>query len=191
MSFLLLMSLGLLWALPVAAKPPEATKLHTTVVFRGTHSQIKKEAFRLVDTEAAWKELWKRHRGEPTDRRYTEPDLDFDIDFNTQYVVAVFTGNCDWCKVTPRRRGESVVIGFEACHYQIIGRPPFGTPIDPVEERARRKREKQGEAAAPYAFVVLPRPITTVVIEQDVRREIAGPPEWKHRVTFPGPDGKK
>jgi hypothetical protein len=183
--------LSLLMVSPTVARELEATKLRPTAVFQGSHSQIKKETFRLIDTEAAWKELWKQHRGETTDRRHTEPDLALGIDFDTHCVVAVFTGNCDWCKVAPRQRGESVVIGFEACCYQIIGQPPVGTPVDPVEERARRKQGKQNKAAAPYAFVVLPRPIKTVVIEQDVRREIASPPEWKYRVTLHADDEKK
>jgi hypothetical protein len=174
----------------VVAKELEATKLRPTAVFQGSHSQIKKETFRLIDTEAAWKELWKQHRGEATGRRYTEPELAFNIDFDTQYVVTIFTGKCDWCKVTPRQRGASIIIGYKAIGYQIIGRPPVGTPVDPEEERARRKWEKQSGAAAPYTFIVLPRPIKTVVIEQDVQRVIAGPPVWKHRVTLAGPDEK-
>src|SRR5262249_33762324 len=162
------MPLGLLVALPVAVREPDTANLRPSAVFQGSHSQVKNETFRLIETEAAWKELWKQHRGTATDRRYTEPDLAFNIDFDTQYVVAIFAGKHHWCTVTPRQWGESVVIRFEARGHQVIGLTP-GADFSPEEKRAWRKQAKQNEAAATYAFVVLPKPVRTVVIEQGTR----------------------
>ena len=41
-------------------------------------------------------------------------------------------------------------------------------------------REAWENALAPYAFVVLPKPVKTVVIEKGIRRDLSTPPEWWH-----------
>lgn len=175
----------------LAADGPREEKLSPPVVLSGTHSQIKKETFKLITTAADWKTAWEEHHGKYTDREFTERDQSLDIDFSTHYVAAIFTGHCDWCEVTPRRRGDTVVIGFEACAYRTEGRPiGADKPDAQAEARAEREHEKR-RAQAPYAFIVLPKPVRTVVIEQAVRRDLITPVTWKHRVTFPGAEEKK
>lgn len=155
-------------------------------VFQGTHSRITKETFRLIRTPDAWKQVWEEHRGAPGKQRFTESDQALGIDFENHLVVAIFAGPCDWCDVTPRLRADTVVIGFWACVNQTEGRPlgAGGPPPDPAETA----KEK---AQAPYAFVVLRKPVRTVVIEQDVRRELPSPPVWKQRTTFSDLAGMK
>jgi hypothetical protein len=130
---------------------------------------------------AEGQELWKQHRGKEYDPPFTERLQELDVDFDTHYVVAVFTGPCTRCWITPRTRGADVVIGFGAEHLSTEGRPPERT----VDEKAKE------EAEAPYSFVVLPKPVKTVVIEKDVRRSKLDSPLWQEEARYPAPKDKK
>lgn len=154
--------------------------LRPAALFQGSHSQIAKESFRVIKTPGEWKSLWEEHRGEFDRRAFTEYEQSFDVDFEENLVVALFTGRCDWCEVTPRLRGDAVVIGYQADMYQRISFASQNIPPTPVE-KAKEAREV---AKAPYALIVLRKPVKTIVIEQDVRRVIDAPPVWKHRQTF-------
>jgi hypothetical protein len=159
---------------------PKETKLKPTAVFAGSHSAIRYETFNVITKEEGWQRLWKEHRGAKHDPEFTETEQELDIDFDTHYVVAVFAG-VDWCEITPRLRGDVVVIGFRGVVNQTEGRLP---------QRSGHEEAKDA-AKAPYAFVVLPKPVKTVVIEEDVRYRLDKPPIWEHRFLFPAPKDAK
>lgn len=167
-------------------KGPKETTLKPTVVLRGTHSAIRGERSAVVTSAAAWEELWKRHRGTDSDQPFTERFQELGIDFDTHYVVAIFTGLCDECEITPRGRGDDVVIGFRARFYSIAGRRPLADDKRTEREKAADEAADAKDAAkSPYAFVVLPKPVRTVVIEKDVRRSKFDAPLWKEEFRYP------
>lgn len=157
----------------------DAKPFKPTAVFRGTHSQIKKERFVQVLCADAWKELWEEHRGK--DARFTESEQELEVDFDTHYVIAIFTGSADWCSLVPRTRGNEVVLGFRGEGYQTEG-GPLGRSKPPTPDEI--EREKKDAAKSPYAFVALPRTVASVAIEQNVQRTLGEPPIWKHRTKF-------
>jgi hypothetical protein len=163
------------------AQEPKETALKPTLVLSGTHSAIRKERTAVVTGAAEWKELWKEHRGKEYDPPFTERLQELNVDFDTHYVVALFTGPGGWCWITPRMRGGDVVIGFGGEVFSTEGRPP---------ELTAGEKAKQ-EAEAPYTFVVLPKPVKAVVIEQDIRRSKLDPPLWKEAYRYPAPKDKK
>ena len=167
------------------AEEPKESKLKPTLIFSGSHTAIDRELFTVVADEAAWKALWEKHRGGVKTLRFTEREQSFDIDFESQYVVAIFTPDCDACDVTTRRRGNEVVIGFRATVYGIKGRVPGAEDKRTEHEKAKK------DAVTPYAFVVLPKPVSTVVIEQDVRRDKFGAAVWQERKRFPASTDRK
>ena len=91
--------------------------------------------------------------------------------------------------VTPRERDGNIVIGYEATVWQTEGRAPG--KLDKEMKKQLKKREAWEDALAPYAFVVLPKPVKTVVIEKGKRRDLLTPPEWTERKRFPAPKDKK
>ena len=167
------------------AEEPKEAKLKPTLIFSGSHTAIEREYFAVVTDEAAWKALWEKHRGGEKTLRFTEREQYFDVDFGSHCVVAIFPGGGDSCDITPRKRGEEILIGFRSALYGIEGRLPG-------MKDTRTEHEKAKEAAVmPYALVVLPRPVGAVVIEQDVRTDKFGAPVWKERKRFPARNDKR
>jgi hypothetical protein len=164
-------------------EPPKEVKIKPALLLAGSHSGIDRESFYVVTNEDAWKDLWAKHRGNEKTQRFTESEQYAEIDFDTHYIVAVFTPGFDGCDITPRKRGEEVVIGFRPLVYCTEGR---------VGEDNRTEHEKAKETAvSPYVFVVLSKPVRTIVIEKDVREMKIDPPLWKEQKRFPAPKGKK
>ena len=157
----------------------EDTPLRPAAVFQGTHSLIKKEVFKVIKTKEAWKTLWTEHRGQERIKPFIETVQTFEVDFDTHLVAAVFSGGSDWCDVSASVQAREVVIRFRAITYQIDGMP-LGFGDEALTTLLMKKRLAQ----RPYAFIVLRKPVKSVVIEQDVRQRLDFPPEWKHRVTF-------
>jgi hypothetical protein len=91
--------------------------------------------------------------------------------------------------VTTRQRDGIAVIGYLKTYIQTEGREPDATTKQAQEERKLEK--ERTDALAPYAFVVIPKPVRTVVIERGKRRDLSTPPEWKEVKRFPAPDDKK
>ena len=146
------------------AAEPVGTLLKPSVVLTGTHSQVRQETLRLITTASEWKTLWKAHRGDDPHRGYTETHQELMVDFEAHFVVAIFTGACDWCDVKTVRRGDAAVVGFERCYTQTEGGPLGAGSKTPAE--AEKREEEKESAKAPYAFVVLEKPLTKVVIEE-------------------------
>ena len=170
-------------AFPSLANAPKETKLKPTLVFEGSHSAIQKTLFVVVTEEDGWKDLWKQHRGKGFDPPFTERFQDLGINFDTHYAVAVFIGSDSSLVVTPFARGDEVLIRFVAKGYQTEGRP--------AEDKRTAHQKAKDEAVADYCIVVLPKPIRTVVVEEDVRRQLDHPPLWQEKARFPIPKGEK
>src|SRR5262245_14939895 len=168
---------------PSLTQEPKETTLKPTLIFSGSHSVIRKERFAVVTGEAGWKDLWEQHRGKESDPPFTERDQELSIDFDTHYVVAVFTGTDACLFVTTFARGDEILIRFTARGYQTEGRPP--------EDKRTAHQKAKDAAGADYCFVVLPKPIKTIVVERDVRRRLDYPPLWQEIARFPVPQGKK
>ena len=167
----------------LADEPKEVkeTKLKPTTIFRGSHSEIRGETFDVVTTAKEWKALWSKHRGEARDPLFTETSQSLEIDFDTHYVITLFTGNGERCSLTPKLRGNTIIIGF--CHevFSTEGRSPDRTDHEKAKENA----------AAEYVFILLPKPVRTVVIEEDIEFRRNQPPRWTERAKFPTPKDKK
>lgn len=172
------------------AEEPKETKLKQVTVFNGSHSKILKERFELVTTKEAWEKLWEEHQGKRDKRIDGLDEQRIDVDFETHYVVAIFSGWCGWCAITPRQRDNAVVIGFEPSGWQTEGRPPGKKP-DKEMKKLIRQRKVWEDALAPYAFVILPKPVKMVIIEEGKRPDLMSPPVWKERTRFPAPKDKK
>ena len=182
---------GVLCALAFASRAEEPkevkeTKLKPTAMFQGSHSAIQlafpRGKFEVVANEKDWKKLWKEHRGNEATRLFAEGDQSCDIDFNTHYVVTVFYGSSPGGEVTLRQRGDTILVGYRNTYYQTEGGAADTRP-DIVKA--------QEATTSHYAFVVLPKPIKTVVIEKDVQSELGKPPIWEEQKRFPAPKDKK
>jgi hypothetical protein len=164
------------------ADEPKETKLKPVAVFRGSHSAIKEETFEVVATEDEWKKLWEKHRGKERDSLFTETSQELSIDFETHYIVALFAGPSHWCIPRPKLRGDTVVIQYEHGFPQVIAG---------FQEGWTDHEKAKWDAKCSYAFVVLPKPVKTVVIEEGVRRQLSDPFTWKERAKFPAPKDRK
>ncbi|MBP3960719.1 hypothetical protein J8F10_36310 [Gemmata sp. G18] len=182
-----LVALGTLATASLAGEPKE-TKLKPTLVLRGSHSAIRKERFVVVTQEREWKELWAQHRGKEADPPFTERDQELSPDFDIHFVVAVFVGCDASLSVETFMRGDEVLLHVSARGYQTEGRLPG--QVDGLSKRTAHQEAKD-EAVADYCFIVLPKPLKTVVVETDVRRQLDLPPQWKEQVRFHVPQDKK
>jgi hypothetical protein len=160
------------------AGEPADVPFKPTMVFRGSHSQIKEERVQKIDSAEAWGKLWKEHRGERGRQEFVELDQTLSLDFDSFTVIAIFIGNYDDCPIETVRRGEACVVRFHPTSWQIIG--SFGR--DKTSEELRYDAMKR--ESAPYAFVVLPKGTRPIIVEIGSRREIDNPIVWKHHTTF-------
>jgi hypothetical protein len=159
--------------------------LQPTMVFRGTHSQIQKERFEQILTSDAWNKLWEEHRGSRS--RFTESEQSLEIDYGTHYAIAIFPGASAYVSVSAFEVEETVRIRYRRFSGGSEGGPIGGTRTPEMNEE-----EEKYEARRPYAFIILPRPVRQVTIEQDVRKKGSEPPPiWETRVSFPVPDKNK
>ncbi|AWM41957.1 hypothetical protein GobsT_69110 [Gemmata obscuriglobus] len=163
-------------------KQPQEVKFKPTLILTGSHSAIRKNKFEVVANERDWQKLWKEHRGDAAARLFTDADQSFDVDFDTHYVVAVFYGGSPEGRVTPRRRGEALLIGYENLYYQTEG-----GAVDTSPDLSKA----QEATTAHYAFLVLSKPMKTVVIERNTQRVLGEPPIWEEQKRFPAPKDKK
>ncbi len=150
-----------------------------TAVFSGTHSQIKKPRFELVEDAAAWRKLWSEHRG--TDRSFTETDQDFEVDFETCRVVCVFTG---WT-TKPRTTGSVVVNGEIHVRYD-VGSNDFQFRPEPFVDEPQPPHDSKAEDMRGYMFVVVPKGKMPVAVEEKC---LTGR-TFKWIVRFPAPPKK-
>lgn len=160
-------------------KEPKVTELKPTLLLCGSHSAIRKEKFLVVTETAKWLALWKEHRGK--NPQFTEPGQDLKIDFESHYVVAIFTGDRSDLIVSTLLRGDEVVMRLTALGIQTA---------EGVEDNRTAHEKARDEASADYCFVILPKPIKTVAIERDYRRQLDHPPLWKETARFPLPNNK-
>jgi hypothetical protein len=171
------------------AEEPKETKFKPVAVFHGSHSGVRSEAYNVVTTAPEWEKLWAKHRR--VDPLFTETFQDLEIDFESHYVVAIFRGNWGYgCLITASKRGETIVIGFEDEILSTEGGFPGVKEDEKAKQRAIHERAKE-RAMARYVFVVLPKPVRTVVIEENIEFRRGKQPVWKERATFPAPKEKK
>jgi hypothetical protein len=162
-------------------KEPKDTPLKPTAVFRGSHSAIRGEEFHVITIAKEWDKLWSKHRGDTRDPLFTETSQSLEIDFETHYAVAIFTGSGERCSITSRQRGDAVVIGFGFEVFSTEGRLPDRTDHEKAKDNA----------AAEYVFILLPKPVKVVVVEQNREYRRNKPPDWIERAKFPAPKSNK
>lgn len=164
------------------ADEPKEKPFKPLLIISGSHSAVQKDQLEICTTEVEWDVVWEKHRGEG-EPRFTEKRQRLEIDFGTHYVVAVFTRDKQECAVTTFERGDEVLVRYDAYCPQIAGR---------VGGKKRTKhQDAKEEAVAAYAFVVLPKPVRTVVMEQGSRVDLDHPLVWKEQKRFPAPGNKK
>lgn len=154
---------------PQQAAAPAPTR--PVVAMTGATSAIAKEGYHRVQNEQALARLWLQHRGKP------QPDGEYgffyndagvpEVDFERYEVVAIFGGTTvnsagfavESIADEPGRR----LVRFDHRHYQTAG-PDGGA-----------------KSATPFAFFVLPRTSSPIVLEENVQGMINQPPIWKER----------
>ena len=165
------------------AEEPKEKPFKPLLVFDGSHSAVRQDRIDLCTTAKEWEVVWSKHRGEEAEPQFTETRQALDINFDTHYLVAIFTRDKQECVVTTFARENAVVVRYDAHYLQIVGR--FGGG----EKRSKFQKAKENAVAA-YAFVVLPKPVKTVIIEQGLRADLTQPFVWKEQKRFPAPKGK-
>ena len=151
---------GLLPAGPPADTRPVATAT-AFVVLSGDDSAVTEEQLLRVTDDEAWTDLWRRHRGLPTDKpynRYYDAATCPLVDFESCMVIALLRGDTTNCAglrlVEVDDDGRRLRLRVKAKSYQTMA-----ASIDP--------EDMQGDAVRPYAFVVLPRSDLPVQVEFD------------------------
>jgi hypothetical protein len=180
-------------ALAVHGEETKETRFKPTMVFTGTHSAIRYETYQLISTGVGWKELWEQHRGDENDRLFTESYQGIDINFETHYVVAIFIGGYpDGCEIIPLQSGDTIIIVSRGMFFQTEGRTPktADDPLPRTPDLRQVHNEAKANALGSYAFVVLPKPVKTVVLADATGSPRDGPLNWKQRFIFPAPKGK-
>ena len=171
---------------PALADEPKEKKIKPIAVFHGSHSAIRGTEYAVAASEKEWAKLWDKHRGKEPDPLFTETFQDLEIDFDQHYVVAVFTGDGGYrCAINVRQRGDTIAVGVSDEIYSTEGRLPGAEDKRTGHEIAKEK------AAARYVFVVLPKPVKEVVIEEDIEYRRGKASVWKERARFPAPKDKK
>ncbi len=171
------------FAEPAPTAEPKLSELKPTFVLAGTHSAIRKERLVVVTEEQKWKELWKEHRGKES--KFTEHRQELTLDFKTHYVAAILTGTLSDLSATAFSRGDEVLIQFDAHGIQTL-EGGFST----ADKRSAHDCAKE-KAIAEYCFLILPKPIKTVIFERDCREQLGHPPLWKEKARFPSPKSEK
>lgn len=170
-----LMCLGV--ELAAAAEPQgdkAAGAVSPCVVLTGADSHVFEHSYHRVTSMKEWSEIWKKHmglkQGEVYDFYFNPAGLPL-VDFERYMVIAIFQGS-SWNSagleaVSVSEQQDRVVFRFDDKSYQTSG-PDGG-----------------GKQVTVYGFFVVPGSAKAVVLEENIKGLIGGPPLWKERIMFP------
>ena len=136
----------------------------------GAKSEVRKNGYFLIGSTEELAKVWSRHTGrkEPS---MTEA-LGLSVDFARYQVIAVFGGetvNTSGIECVEMIEEQGLVrFRFRGLWYQTLS----------------RGGEEGGVPAVPWGLFVIPRVERPVVLEEDVKNLIGGPPVWKQRARF-------
>lgn len=168
-----------------AASAPAANtprKVEPVMVWKGLDSKETTPSFERCTTMAEWHTVWLKHCGANKERYDV---ICPEVDFDRFMVVALFGGESGQ---NSGIRYREVVEEIDCIHVRY--EDPFGQwlilatadgvkIISDIGEIDLEKKQNN------FLFVVLPKSKKSMLIEQDVRREIGKPAEWKTRAAFP------
>ncbi len=144
------------------------------VAITGPDSHVRERGYFRVESEKEWIKVWQRHKGEKESEGYNffyNPLGLPTVDFGNCMVIAIFEGTSEnsagYTANAVFEKGGRLILRFADKGYQTAG--PNGG----------------GQIANVYGFFVLPRSNKPVVLEEDVRTLIAGPPVWKEVAVLP------
>jgi hypothetical protein len=137
------------------------------VAISGTDSHVSKPSYQLVTSPEEWTRVWVSHLGTTRDNAY-RPLLE--VDFDRCVVVVIFRGvrvNIRQLEVhSLSETADSVVIRFDELGYQ--------TSVRVGEDDEYKVPDR------PYAFVILPKTDKTIVLEENINRDVQREaPVWK------------
>lgn len=149
-----------------AADPPE---LPAPVQWMGQQSGITKARTVLVSDEATWERVFTEHMGKNLEHAPTSQPYIPEVDFRRYAVVCVFGGpmvNTSGIRmVSMTDLPDHHRLRYDAIKYQSEG--PDGNAA--------------GALPTPFGIFVIPRPVRTLVLEEDVNNLIGAPPVWTER----------
>jgi hypothetical protein len=139
------------------------------VQWTGPDSSIDEPGFVRVTDQAAWGELWARHRGDRLEHNLRRLPVVPTIDFDRYMIVATFAArgaeNDGEIVQEMMERDDALVIRFASLTFQTL---TIGDP-DAATQRVK------GSA---YGIWLIPRRDGPIVIEQDQRQLLNQPAKW-------------
>jgi hypothetical protein len=155
-------------------KPEGGRGVLPYVTISGADSKVRQRGYFRVGSEKEWVKVWQRHKGEKESEQY---NLFYNplglplVDFRQCMVIAVFEGasenNAGLRASSVTDEKDRVLLRFQDNGFQTVN---------------------GGRPSTAYGFFVLPRSNKPVVLEEDVRHLINGPPVWKEQARLPPPD---
>jgi hypothetical protein len=164
---LFLVAAALLCWLPAQAKSgPPRRSIKPVIVWSDIDSHIKESSFSCLRSAEEWSKVWRAHKGcTPDDLCPPTPE----VDFGSYMVIALFTG--------PYSQELGLTIDSVDDEKDII-RLRFERSVYSIAGLVKPKRTHG------YAFVVLPKSKTAIVIEERELRDRFEPLEkavWRER----------
>ena len=135
----------------------------------GSDSKVETGRIELIADAARWEAVWKEHRGDRVEKNANGFETWPQVDFATQCVLAVFDG-----------KGKNSN-GFFPAGIEDLGSHVRLRYDEGAFQTASFNGPDSGIATTSYGFMVFPRPVKTLVLEENVQNLIGGPAEWKER----------
>ncbi|MCY3018463.1 MAG: hypothetical protein NTW87_05460 [Planctomycetota bacterium] len=170
----------------VAGEKDAGQTIRPYVSFTGADSHIKQPGYHRIVSEAEWLALWQKHKGAKESSDYSlfyNPLGLPHVDFDQCMVIALCQGagynsaGVEAVSVTEEK--DRIVFRFNSKSYQTVGPPVVGSVPGTLT-----MEDGGGQAVAVYGFFVLPRSTKAVILQENVQRTKAGPPEWQERASF-------
>lgn len=179
---------------PADASEPDLEKFTPTAILYGSHSGITDRQIFFVTNEDDWNRVWTDHRS--GGEKYTETRQHIGIDFEKQFIVAIFTGrknSHEYLYATVHRGKNELVVRFgdELVSTEGIRFPNPNPGCGPERLKEFELARKKRNAEASYAFVILPKPVTRIVVEEECFTSRKDPPRRKVVTTYVGSDSSK
>lgn len=147
----------------------ENAGIKPSVWWLGSDSKVEAGRIELITDAARWEAVWREHRGDRVEKNANGFEIWPQVDFGTQCVLAVFDGkgknSNGFFPVGIEDLGAHVRLRYDEGGFQTAS---FNGP-------------DSGIATTSYGFMVFPRPVKTLVLEENVQNLIGGPAEWKER----------
>ena len=134
-------------------------------VHSGHDSKITTPQYKLLTSDKEWQNIWASHLGTRADDYYRQA---FEVDFEKCMVIAILRGN----RINVRgikinnviNKSDVIVIRFNDVGYQTA------SSANEVDTSPPDK---------PFAFVIIPKAVKDIALEDDTQIYKNEPPVWK------------